>query len=311
MDSMHLMTAFVAVCEEQSFAAAALRLGISRASVTRAISGLEDMVGVKLLMRTTRSVRLTEAGSSYLNDVRVILARIAEANESVADADVAPTGHLNVTASVLFGAKFVVPCIAEYLRRFPETTVSALFLDRVVNLRDEGIDVAVRIGPAHEAGMKAIRVGEVRRVLCGSPHYLASRGTPHHPADLHGHTMIAAAGVSPEDDWNFGRNPDDLAIRVSPRLKVASNDAAIEAALGGLGLTRVLSYQVAEHLATGRLRIVLADHEEMPWPVRVLHREDRRGTSKVRKFTEILVRTLQADAELNPAHAPMPRKTLG
>lgn len=299
MDRIHLMAAFIAVGEEQSFAAAAHRLGMSRPSITRAISSLEDAVGVKLLLRTTRSVRLTEAGSRYLDDVRLIMAKVAEADDVVAGINTLPQGHLNITASVLFGAAFVTPCVVEYLRKFPEMTVSAYFLDRVVNMAEEGMDVALRIGTMSDPGLKAIRVGQVRRVLCASPQYLARNGIPQHPDELGRHAMIAATGVSPETTWKFGRAPDELLVRMSPRLTVASNDAAIEAALLGVGLTRLLSYQIAGHLAEGHLKIVLADYEETPLPVQVLHRHDKYGASKIRELIDLLVHRLGSDINLN------------
>jgi len=299
MDRIQLMAIFIAVGEEQSFAAAARRLGVSRPSITRAISSLEEVVGVKLLLRTTRSVRLTEAGNRYLDDVRIIMAKIAEADAVVAGVNAMPQGHLNITASVLFGAAFVTPCVVEYLRKFPEMTVSAYFLDRVVNLVEEGMDVALRIGHMAASDLKVIHVGQVRRVLCASPQYLAAYGIPQHPDQLSQHMIIAATGISPEIMWKFGRDPDQFAIRMSPRLSVASNDAAIEAALMGVGLTRLLSYQVAAHLGEGSLKIVLADYEETPLPVQVLCREDKYGVSKMREFIDLLVLRLSSDINLN------------
>ena len=299
MDRIHLMAVFIAVGEEQSFAAAARRLGMSRPGITRAIASLEDVVGVKLLLRTTRSVRLTEAGSRYLDDVRLIMAKIAEADDVIAGNTAMPQGQLNVTASVLFGTSFVTPCIVEYLQKFPDMTISAYFLDRVMNMAEEGMDVALRIGHVAEPGLTAIRVGQVRRVLCASPHYLAEHGIPQHPDELGGHALIAATGVSPDRVWQFGQAPGGLAIAMAPRLTVASNDAAIEAALMGVGLARLLSYQIADHLGAGRLKIVLADYEEPPLPVQVLHREDKYGSPKIREWIDLLVRRLRSNIDLN------------
>lgn len=299
MDRMHLMTVFIAVGEEQNFAAAARRLGLSPPTITRAIVQLEDVVGVKLVLRTTRSVRLTEAGNRYLEDMRAIVEKIAEANDAAAGIDTTPQGHLNVTASVLFGAAFVTPCIAAYLAKFPQMTVSAYFLDRVVNFVDEGMDVAVRIGHAPDASLHAVRVGEVRPVLCASPQYLASAGMPRHPNDLASHTIIAATGISPTAEWPFDADGEKLAVGMAPRLTVASNDAAVEAALLGIGIARLLSYQVAAHIAEGRLVAVLEDYAAAPWPVHVLHRKDRRGVPKTREFIDMLVRSLRGNRYLN------------
>ena len=299
MDQFHLMQVFVAVGEEESFAAAARRIDLSPAAVTRAISALEERLGVKLLLRTTRSVRLTEAGRRYLDDTRNILASIAEANEAAAGVNAAPKGNLSVTASVLFGKAFVMPCIVRFLKQYPEVEVSALFLDRVVNLVDEGVDVAVRIGHLPDSSLKALRVGQVRRVLCASPEYLARQGVPQHPADLLRHTIVAASAVSPRVEWKFGAVEDPTLVRMKPRLTVTSNDAAIEAVKEGLGIGRLLSYQIGDELAAGSLKIILPEYEEAPWPVHVLHRESKYGSSKVRHFIDLLVAHLRAHQHLN------------
>lgn len=299
MDQIHLMKVLVAVGELESFAAAARRLGISPAAVTRAVGALEQTLGVKLLLRTTRSVRLTEAGSRYLEDSRNILASIHEANEAAAGVNAAPMGNLSVTAPLLFGKAFVMPCIVDYLKAYPQVDVSAYFLDRVVNLVEEGMDVAVRIGPLPDSGLKALRVGQVRRLLCASPAYLQQHGEPRHPDELTQHTIIAASGVSPRLEWKFGPSHAPIQVRVKPRLTVTSNDAAIVAASAGLGIARLLSYQVADDLAAGRLRVVLQDHEEAPWPIHVLHRESKYGSTKVRVFIDRLAEHLRAHRYLN------------
>lgn len=299
MDQFHLMQVFVAVGEEESFAAAARRIDLSPAAVTRAISALEERLGVKLLLRTTRSVRLTEAGRRYLDDTRNILASIAEANEAAAGVNSAPKGNLSVTASVLFGKAFVMPCIVRFLKQYPEVEVSALFLDRVVNLVDEGVDVAVRIGHLPDSSLKALRVGQVRRVLCASPEYLARHGVPQHPADLLRHSVVASSAISPRVEWKFGAVEDPTLVRMKPRLTVTSNDAAIEAVKGGLGIGRLLSYQIGDELAEGSLKVILPEYEEAPWPVHVLHRESKYGSSKVRNFIDLLAEHLRAHQHLN------------
>lgn len=298
MDQVHLMSVFVAVGEEEGFAAAARRLDLSPAAVTRAIAALEEKLGVKLLLRTTRNVRLTEAGRRYLDDSRAILSSIEEANETAAGVNSAPKGNLSVTSPVLFGKTFVMPGIVRYLKTYPEVEVSALFLDRVVNLVEEGIDVAVRIGHLPDSSLKALRVGQVRRVLCASPEYLAKHGVPRHPDDLLRHTIVAASGVTPRVEWKFGAVDDPTTVRLRPRLTVTSNDAAIAAVVMGLGICRLLSYQVADELAAGRLKIVLADFEEAPWPVHLVHRESKFGASKVRNFIDLLAGELKAHPHL-------------
>ncbi|MGE8169624.1 LysR family transcriptional regulator [Pseudomonas putida] len=299
MDQIHLMRVFVAVGELESFAAAARRLGISPAAVTRAVGALEENLGVKLLLRTTRNVRLTEAGSRYLEDSRNILASVHEANEAAAGINATPRGNLAVTAPLLFGKQFVMPCIVRYLAAYPEVDVSAFFLDRVVNLVEEGMDVAVRIGPLPDSGLKAKQVGRVRRLLCASPDYLAQYGAPRHPRELTQHAVIAASGVSPGLDWKFREGEGAMAVRIKPRLTVSSNDAAIVAACAGAGIARLLSYQVADELMAGRLCTVLEDFEEAPWPIHVLHRESKYGSTKVRAFIDLLVASLGQYRYLN------------
>ncbi|WP_060498585.1 LysR family transcriptional regulator [Pseudomonas sp. NBRC 111133] len=294
MDQIHLMKVFVAVGELESFAAAARRLDISPAAVTRAVSALEDQLGVKLLLRTTRSVRLTEAGGRYLEDTRHILASINEANAAAAGINATPKGDLAVTAPILFGKKFVMPCIVRYLQQYPEVDVSAYFLDRVVNMVEEGMDVAVRIGPLPDSGLKALRVGRVRRMLCASPDYLARHGAPKHPSDLAGHAVIGTTNLSPRAGWRFGVTEEPTTVRMKPRLTVTSNDGAIAAASGGLGIARLLSYQVADELANGQLQVILAEYEEAPWPIHVLHRESKYGSAKVRAFIDMLAQALRA-----------------
>ncbi|MBV7538670.1 LysR family transcriptional regulator [Duganella sp. sic0402] len=298
MDQIHLMRVFVAVGEQASFASAARQLNLSPAAVTRAIGTLETQLGVLLLLRTTRNVRLTEAGRRYLDDSRDILAKIAAANEGAADMNAAPKGHLSVTASTLYGKSFVMPCLVEFLKQYPEVEVSAHFLDRNVNLVDEGIDVAVRIGHLPDSSLRALRVGQVRQVLCATPEYLARNGVPQHPAELQRHTIVAATGVSSSVEWKFGGAGQPTTVRMKPCLTVAS-DAAIDAVLTGLGICRLLCCQVAAELAEGRLKVILSDYEEAPWPVHIVHRESNFGSSKVRNFIDMLAASLRAHPYMN------------
>lgn len=300
MDQIHLMRVFVAVGEQESFAGAARLLGLSPAAVTRAVGALEAQLGVRLLLRTTRNVRLTEAGSRYLDDSRDILERISAANDGAADMNAAPKGHLSVSASTLYGKSFVMPCLVEFLKRYPEVEVSAHFLDRTVNLVDEGIDVAVRIGHLPDSSLRALRVGQVRRVLCASPEYLARNGVPQHPADLLRHTIIAAASVSPSVEWKFGSDSHPIVVRLKPCLTVSS-DAAVGAVLAGLGICRLLCCQVADEVAEGRMKIILSDYEEAPWPVHIVHRESSYGSSRVRNFIDLLAASLRAHPYMNHA----------
>jgi len=297
MDRLHLMTVFVAVAEEQSFAGGARRLDLSPPAVTRAIAALEDRLGVKLFTRTTRHVRVTDAGQRYLEDARRIIAEVDEADEAVAGINAEPRGHLAVTAPILFGRLFVVSGIADYLQRYPGMDVSAVFLDRVVNLLEEGLDVGIRIGELPDSSMKAIRVGTVRRVVCAAPAYLEARGIPASPQDLNKHDIVAAAtGSWSVLEWKFAQG---VSIRIKPRLTVTSNDSAIEAAVQGIGVTRLLSYQIAPYLASGQLQTLMTDFEPAPLPVHVIHREGRYASAKVRSFVDLMVARLRSDNTLN------------
>lgn len=299
MDTLHLMTVFVAVAETESFAGAARRLRMSPPAVTRAIATLEDRLGIKLLNRTTRFVRTTEAGQRYFNDARRIIAEVEEAGEAAAGINAEPRGHLAITAPALFGRMYVLPVVLEFLQRHPATEVSTLFLDRVVNLVDEGLDVGVRIGELPDSSLQAIGVGSVRRVLCASPSYLERHGAPRNLSELPGHTIIAATGISPSNDWRFGRGSKASTVRVHPRLTVTTNDAAIDAAQRGFGITRLLSYQIAPQLASGQLVLVLSEFEPAPMPIHVLHREGRYASAKVRSFVDLITRRLREDRALN------------
>ena len=299
MDRFHLMAVYVAVAEEESFAGGARRLGMSPPAVTRAIASLEERLGVKLLTRTTRFVRATDAGQRYLEHARRIIADADEADEAVAGVHAAPRGQLSVTAPVLFGRMFVTPSIVEYLQRFPDMTLSAVFLDRVVNLLEEGMDVGVRIGELPDSSMKAISVGHVRRVVCAAPEYLKKNGVPRAPADLAKHAVVAASPVSPSVDWKFANGRKTTSVKLAPRLTVTSNEAAIVAAVQGFGVTRLLSYQIAAFLESGQLKAVLIDYEPPRLPIHVLHSEGRQASAKVRTFVDMLVERLRADKALN------------
>lgn len=299
MDRFHLMNVLVAVVDAQGFAGAARKLSISPPAVTRAVNELETHLGLRLLTRTTRTVRVTDAGERYVQDCRRILAEMAEADESVTGQHGAPRGRLTLTAPVLFGGKFVTPIVSEYLQRYPEVNASCLFLDRVVNMVDEGADVAIRIGELPDSTMQAIRVGQVRRVVCASPAYLKEHGIPLTPDDLHRHAIVSASSVTPHPEWRMQHQGEPLSVRLQARMTTTTNDSAIAAVVGGFGLTRLLSYQVADHLRARKLQTVLTAFEPTPLPVHVLHREGRQAAHRVRAFIDLAVERLRSDPSLN------------
>ncbi|MBK5001840.1 LysR family transcriptional regulator [Pseudomonas sp. S31] len=289
MDQFHLMQVFVAIGDQGSFAGAARHLDISPAAVTRAITALELQLGVQLIERTTRNIRLTEAGQQYLENCRPILEQVRQVNDDAANLGTSPSGSLSVTAPTLFGKALVLPCILAYMKQYPQVDVSAFFQDRLVNLMDEGIDVAVRIGHLPDSGLKAIRIGSVRKVLCASPAYLQQHGTPRHPGELKQHAVIAASSAAPRVDWRF----DSADVRLKPRFVATSNDVAAAAAESGIGIARFHLYQVIEQIAAGRLAIVLSDHEEDAWPIHIVHRERHHRSPKVKAFVDMLVEHLR------------------
>ncbi|MGE7956476.1 LysR family transcriptional regulator [Pseudomonas sp. NPDC089530] len=301
MDRFQEMQVFISVAQEQGFAAAARRLGLSAPSVTRAVAALEQRIGTQLLTRTTRNVLLTEAGQRYLEDSRRILAELQDAEASAAGIHARPRGQLTVTAPVLFGELFVTPLMVDYLERFPEVSINALLVDRVVSMVEEGVDVAVRIGELPDSGQHAMRVGEVRRVVCASPAFLARHGRPRHPQELRQAPVIAPSSIGQPRSWLFDDGGTPLNVRPEPRLVVTANQAAISAACRGLGLTRVLSYQVAGKVAAGELEIVLAAFELPPLPIHVVYQGGRKAPARVRSFVDFAVQALREHPALQPA----------
>lgn len=300
MDRFQEMEVFLAVVEEQGFAAAARRLNMSPPSVTRAVAALEERIGTQLLTRTTRSIHISEAGQRYAEDCRRILAELQEAEESAMGSLSNPRGQLAITASVMFGEMFVTPVMMAYLAAFPEVQIKALLVDRVVNMADEGIDVAIRIGELADSGLHAIRVGEVRRVICAAPSYLKAHGDPHHPQDLTTAQVVVASSSSLLTEWEFRDGLTPLTIRPQPRLTVTANQAAINAACLGWGFTRVLSYQIASKVAAGELEIVLRDYELPPLPIHVVYLQGSKIPARVRTFVDFCAARLSEHPALKP-----------
>lgn len=298
MDRLQSLEVFVAVAEAESFAAGARRMGLSAPSATRGVNALEERLGARLFTRTTRRVRLTEVGKTYLEDARHILAQLQAADSAATGAAAVPKGELRLTCSNEFGRIYVTPILTEFLHLYPDVAADVVMVDRVVNMVEEGFDVAVRIGPLPSSGLVAVRVGRVRRVICGSPDYFARHGVPQVPGDLTAHQIAAAAPVSPMAEWRFGRDQSQM-VRLMPRLRLSSVAAAIEVARQGWGLTRVLSYQVGPDLVAGRLQTVLEDYEPEPLPIHLVHVEGRRAPAKVRSFIELARQRLRSAAILN------------
>lgn len=301
MDRLDTMRVFVAVAEARGFAAAARLLRLSPPAVTRAVVALEQRIGARLLHRTTRTVRLTEAGERFFADCRRLLAEIDEAEASAGGAYAQPQGQLAVTASAMFGRMYVAPLLLGYLGQYPQVTARALFVDRIVNLVDEGVDVAVRIARLPDSSLTAVQVGVVRRVLVASPAYLAARGVPASPAELAAHDAIGfTPNAGTPAPWAF-RGADGSSREIAaPRVRLEANagEVGIQAAIAGHGLTRALSYQVAPHVRAGELQIVLAAHEPPPIPIHIVYPEGRRAAAKVRAFVDFAAERLRSDPRL-------------
>lgn len=298
MARLHEMQVFAKVAETGGFAEAARQLAMSPPAVTRAVAALEDAIGTRLLVRTTRSVKLTEAGLRYHQDCRRILADIAEAEATAAGSYTTPTGTLSITASVLFGQIYVLPLLTDFLDLYPAVTVQALFLDRMTHLVDEGIDVAIRIGHLPDSSLAATKVGSVRRVVCAAPSYLESQGTPTHRSDLTQHRIIAATSAYATLDWAFGRD-ETIHVSVDPKLSCSTYDSVIAAAVKGWGLARPLSYQIGPALAAGTLTTVLNDFEPEPLPIHIVHPDGRRASAKVRAFVDFAAERLRNNPMIN------------
>src|SRR5271165_4359730 len=286
-DRLDALTIFVAVAEQQSFAKAARQLGRSPASVTRAIAALEERLQTRLFNRTTRSIALTDAGARYLDGCRRLLAAYGELEAANFGERVEPRGWINVTAPVMFGRLHVLPLVRSFLDWYPQIDVRLMLLDRVVSLVDEGLDLGVRIGQLPDSTLRAVRVGQVRRVVCATPQYIAQHGVPATPRDLGGHSVVACTAVTPiPDRWSFHAPSGVISVPVTPRLVVNTTAAAVDAALEDLGLTCIRSYQAEPHAAAGRLQTVLAEYEPPPAPIHIVHPEGRHLSPKVRLFLD-------------------------
>lgn len=298
MDRLQTMSVFVGIAEAGGFAPAARRLKMSPPAVTRAVAELEARLGCRLLHRTTRSLRVTEAGQRYLADCRRILSEVEEADRHAAGIHAAPGGMVSVTASAMFGRVVLAPILLDLLDRYPDISVSTLFADRVVHLIDEGIDVAIRIAEMPDSSLTAVRVGSVRRVLCASPEYLAARGRPRAPSDLAGHEIVNFVTMTPGGEWAFEKDGKAHGFRPSSRLRLNTADAAIAAAVAGRGITRVLSYMIAPQLKEGALEILLEDYAPPSVPVHVLHKEPGQTSARVRAVVDHFVQHLRRNPVL-------------
>ena len=289
MDRLDAMQAFVTVADLKGFAAAARKLRLSPSAVTRLIASLEDRIGVRLLQRTTRQVALTDAGARYLERIRRILADVEEAEIAAEGERARPTGRLVISAPVGFGRLHVSSVVTAYLKRHREVSAELRLEDRVINLVEEGVDLAVRIGQLPDSSLVARHVGDMRRIMVASPGYLKSRGEPKRPQDIAAHDAIQSGSSSGQAEWRFVEGGNEVRIDYAPRLVTNTADAAIRYAEAGGGLTRVLAYQAAEAIKRGRLKIVLAKFEQPALPIHIVYPTSRLLSAKVRTFIDLVV----------------------
>jgi DNA-binding transcriptional LysR family regulator len=291
MDRLDELAVLVAVVDEGSLVAAARRLRRSPPAVTRALSALESRAGARLVERTTRKLSPTEAGRKLADESRALLSAY---DQAVAEISPAPVrGLIRITAPVQFGRRHIAPLVTAFLKKFPDTQVELVLNDRRLDLIEEALDVAIRVGTLSDSSLLVRRVGEVRPVLVASPGYLARRGTPEKPADLTSHETIFGVGTSDAIEWRFGAHGRTI-VRLSPRLLVNDVEARLAAARSGQGIVRVLSYQVFEDLETKRLVRLLHAFEPPPLPVQLVHVSRAYVQPKVRAFLDLAAEQLSA-----------------
>jgi DNA-binding transcriptional LysR family regulator len=291
MDRIDAMQAFVTVADLGGFAPAARKLGLSPSGLTRLIAALEQRLGARLLQRTTRSVTLTDAGARYLVRVRRILADVEEAEGAAEGEQTRPGGLLVISAPVGFGRLHVSPVVTAYLKRYPEVSCDLRLSDRMINLVEDGVDLAVRIGHLPDSTLVARHVGEMRRIVVASRDYLKRRGEPRRPDEIATHDTIQFGAMTAQLDWRFVEDGTEIRISGTPRFATNSSDAAIQYAEENGGLTRVMAYQAAESLKAGRLKIVLAKFEQPPLPIHVVYPTSRLLSAKVRAFIDLVAET--------------------
>ena len=289
MDRIDAMQAFVTVADLRGFAPAARKLGLSPSGVTRLIAALEQRLGARLLQRTTRSVTLTDVGARYLERARRILGDVEEAEGAVEGERTRPGGRLVVSAPVGFGRLHVSPVMSAYLQRYPAVSGELRLSDQMINLVEDGVDLAVRIGHLADSSLVARHAGEMRRIVVASPGYLMARGEPDAPGAIISHQTIQFGGMGASPDWRFIEQGQEIRVTCTPRFTTNSADAAIQYAEQDGGLTLVMAYQAAAAIEAGRLKIVLAKFERPPLPIHIVYPTSRLLSAKVRSFIDMVI----------------------
>ena len=294
MDRLNAMSILLDVIDAGSMSAAGRRRGVPLATVSRKVSDLEAHLGTRLLDRSSRRISLTDAGAAFVGACRRILEEVAEAERAAAGEYRPPKGALHLSAPVLFGRLHVLPIVTEFLGAYREIDIRLTLLDRVVDLQDDHVDVAVRIGSLPDSSLIATRVGSIRRVVCGSPAYFAANGRPTRPSDLATRDCISFTGLTSPGTWNFQVGKTDQAVAIHPRLVVNTAEAAVDAAVAGVGITRVLSYQAAAAIRAGTLAVALSEFEPDSSPVSLVYAGHRLLPQKLRAFLDFAAPRLKA-----------------
>jgi DNA-binding transcriptional LysR family regulator len=294
MDRLEAMSIVLAVVEAGSLSAAARRRGSPLATISRKVSDLETHLGTRLLNRSSRRITLTDAGRSYVAACKRILEEVEEAERSASGEYSAPKGDLTITAPIVFGRLHVLPIVIEFLTAYREIDVRIMLADGIANLLEDQIDLAIRIGELPDSSLVATRVGLIRRVVCGSPAYFAARGMPRSPDELASHDCIAFEGLTSPRTWTFRKGKSDLSVTIHSRLIVNTAEAAIDAAVAGVGVTRVLSYQIADAIRAGTLAVALQEFEPTPWPVSLIYAGQVLLPLKLRAFLDFAAPRLKA-----------------
>ena len=294
MDRLEAMSTFLAAVENGSLSAASRKLGMPLPTVSRKVSELEAHLRTRLVNRTSRRLTLTDVGRAYVASCKRILEDINEAERSAAGEYTAPKGELIITAPIVFGRMHVLPVALEFLKAYPEIDIRLMLADRVINLQEDQVDLAVRIGELPDSSLVATRVGSISRVVCASPVYFAERGTPKSPGDLAKHDCITFNGLMSPDSWIFVIGKSTSTVSIHSRLVVNTAEAAIDAAVAGLGITRVLSYQAADAIRAGTLAVALRKFEPTPAPVSLVYAGQGLLPLKLRAFLDFAAPRLKA-----------------
>jgi DNA-binding transcriptional LysR family regulator len=297
MDKLKGIQTFIAIAECGSLTAASHRLNVSLPTVVRSLAELERKLGVTLFNRTTRRISITDEGQRYLASCRIVIAQLEEIEHALTATRTKPSGLLTVTSSVLFGRMHIAPLMRRFLKRYPDVSTELVLLDRVVDLVEEGIDVGIRIGQLPDSTLHGVNVGMVRRVLCASPSYLKRCGTPKHPHDLFRHSTIQFRGLGSAKKMHFVDNGQNIDVRIEPRFITNSIDAALGAAVDGLGIGQFLSYMVEPLIRDRSLRLLLETFEPPGMPVTVVYPHSRLMSAKVRTFVDESIAPLRKSLE--------------